>query len=48
MQGSRALFGRPFLTRGAERSRIPYGVYRIAQSGMQCAVGTTGHSRPKL
>ena len=42
MQGSRTLFGRHFLTRGAERSHIPYGVYRIAQSGMHVRRGHDG------
>jgi hypothetical protein len=48
MQGSPAPFGRHFLTRGAERSRIPYGVFRIAQSGMHVHHGHDGLFRPKL
>ena len=42
MQGSRALFGHHFLTCGTERSRAPYGAYRIAQSGMRVRHGHDG------
>jgi hypothetical protein len=42
MQGLRALFGRHLLTRGAERNRIPYDGYRIAQSGMHMRRGHDG------